>query len=187
MGKKIKLKIKFNQIVLSPDLKSSESIESLRTFLGDLPLIKQWSEEEKFLGTPRGFNYLDHVSLSLCTKKSDNLKSILSSWSNYNISVDNFTDTTKLFVSFDDGNVCLNGEVSIQFGIKDVIRHDFVQFSNRLQFISISFRVKNSGDLITVKKFGKDWELEAQMESAYINDESDDFIKNNPMIELISI
>jgi hypothetical protein len=186
MGKKIKIKVEFDQIIYSPDTKSSENVELLTAFFGEGPIIRQWSDAERFIGTPRDFNHLDHISLALCTQKKDELKSILSSWSNYQVSVENFTDTSKLFISLVEGKVLLNGEISVQLGIKDVVRPDFLQFAKRLQLTSISFRVKDSGDLITVKKFGTNWELESQIKSAYINDESDDYIKDCPKVEVIS-
>ena len=186
MAKKIKLKIKFSQNRLSPDLKSSENKELLNMLLSDLPLIKKWSDEEQLMGTARKFNHLDHLSLRLCTKSSDNLQSSLSSWSNYNVPVDHFIDATKLNMMFIDGEVNLDGELLIQLGVKEILRSDFLKFTHRLKVVSISFRVKNSGDLITMEQYGSNWELERQLRSAYINDESDDYIKNCPTIELVS-
>jgi hypothetical protein len=185
MGKKIKIKVEFDDIIFSPDTKSSENVELLTAFFGEVPIIRQWSDEERFIGTPRGFNYLDHISLQLCTQEKDELKSILSSWSNYQVSVDNFTETSKLSIALVEGKVVLNGEIFVQLGIKDVVRPDFLHYTKRLQLTSMSFRVKDSGDLITVKKFGANWELESQTKSAYIIDESDDYIKDCPKVEVI--
>ncbi len=186
MAKKIKLKIKFNNQIWLPDFKSSENSELLKAFHDDLPLVKKWTKEEKFSGLLGSFNHLDHLTLSLCTKESDKLNSILSGWSNYNILTDSFTDISSLFISKEESNILLNGEMSVEFGIKDVLRTDFIQFINRLELISLSFRVKNFGDLITLKKYGADWELEKQKIKAFINDSADDFVDGNPIVELIS-
>ena len=184
MANKLNILIDFNNIQLKPDVSTSEDTDILNTLQNETPVIRQWTENELFFGEDRKLNHLDHLTLNFATTKSDVLKQNISGWSRFPIVFQKIMDSSSLTMNFNQSILTINGQLSFQINIKDVLWEDVSNLTHRILFSSISFRLKNSGKLATFTKYGENWELEDKQKKLYIAELDDSYLLNLPTITI---
>jgi hypothetical protein len=184
MAKKLKITLNFDNLQLKPDVATSEDSETLDSLQNEIPVIRQWTENELFLGESGKLNHLDHLTLNLGTTKSDVLKQSISGWARFPIGFQKILDSSGLQMVFNKTLLTINGQITISLNVKESIWPDVTNFQHRLLFSSLNFRLKHSGKIATFTKYGENWELESNQKKLYIAELDDSYVQNLPTITI---
>ncbi len=184
MPKNLLVTIKFSNHRFDYDTNSANNKDLLDVFFKEIPIVKKWTAEDQFLGTTRAQTHLDHLSLQLCTKNNDIVETELSRWSRYVISFDKLIEFDDLKITYDQESILISGTIKAKLGIKDIVYKDCINLKYRMNFKSISFRVKGTGDLLTFTKFGMNWESEKKITTEFSDGINDYFIEGLPDVHL---
>jgi hypothetical protein len=177
--KKVNVRINFKGFKFSPDLATTEKEEAL--VQGEIPIVRNWGDDELFVGADRNASYLCWISLILAGNNLSSIENKLSGFSSYTIEFNKFNQFDSLSFSFEGDSIIVNGSINLMFTVKKELYSDFLNHG-QLIVDQLGFRLKGSTDIFVFTKYGKNWELERNDKSDYINNLSDDYISGRPEI-----
>jgi|TARA_B110000879_G_scaffold63298_1_gene89050 hypothetical protein len=180
MGKKkLKLEINFQQTILKWDKKSSKRTDLLSVMNEQSPTFRKWTEEEEFSGKTREINYLDGVSVVLTRVDGYKFSNPRLENSSYYYNYSHFDETSSIRFERTSDGFEVNGTLFLNVSIDSKDYSDYFE-SNLLHFESMNFRVKGTGDLVGLKKYGTNWELEREDCNEYRKGNSQNYLNNLP-------
>lgn len=181
--KKIKIKVSFNGEQFAPRKATLEKGPELDTFFKEpAPIVKNWSDDEVFIGKNSEYSHLSWVQLSLISNGKFEFSNKLSSGSRFVVSFDKFSGFDTLGFSFNGKSVIVNGSLLLTLSIPSELMDDIVQ-SGLLYFDQLGFRPKGNSDIFEFSKYGHNWEAEDNEADSFRNGVSTSFFTNRPKVE----
>jgi hypothetical protein len=144
--------------------------------------LESWSDNDIFFGKNKSIVHIDYMTLELISHPSYSFESPLSNGSFYTLGFQKISDLGSFSCHFKENEILLNGEISFNLGVKDVVYNDFKK-SGLVLFGEIGVRLDS--DILVFDKYGVDWEKKSSDKELYSKEANPTFSSDRPKVELI--
>jgi hypothetical protein len=183
--KKIRIKVVFEGEQFFPNKGTLEKSQKLTEFYSSpVPIVKNWTDDEVFLGTHKETSHLSWIQLSLISDGKYQFNNKSSNNSLYVISYDKFSDFNSISISFKDNSIIIFGSITLTMNISSEFIDDTIK-SGLLYLDELGFRPQHNSDIFVFKKYGEKWELEDAEAQEFRKGISSNYFMNRSKIEIL--
>jgi hypothetical protein len=183
--KKIRIKVVFDGEDFFPNKGTLEKGQKLTDFYSSpVPIIKNWTDDEVFVGAHSETSHLSWIQLSLISDGKYQFNNRLSNNSNYVISYDMFSDFDSIRIVFNENSIRLVGSLTLTMNILSEFIDDTIK-SGLLYLDELGFRPRHNGDVFVFKKYGDNWELEDIEAQEFRDGISSNYLMGRSKIEIL--
>jgi hypothetical protein len=182
-SKKCKGKIFFSKTRLKLN-SNSASKTHLISQIKDVDVIdlQAWTDKDIYYGKNKSVLHIDYITLELFSHPSYSFESSFSKSSFYSIGFKKLSDFDTFNCVYNEGELEMNGEISFNFGVKDILYNDFKN-SGLVLFGEVGVRV--GAELLVFDKYGIDWNKRTSELEKYSNEGDSSFAKDRAIVHLI--
>jgi hypothetical protein len=148
---------------------------------GEKIILESWTDNDIYFGKNKSVVHIDYITLELISHPSYSFESHLSNSSFYTIGFQKISEFESFSCIYQNNEIVLNGEISFNIGIKDIVYNDFKN-SGLVLFGEIGVRVEK--DILVFDKYGLDWDKRSSDRDNYSKEANPTFSINRPIVKL---